>query len=594
MPTDGLAVRTAHDPGLVALSVAISILAAFAARQMVDRVREARGGEWAAWVAGTAAVDGIGTWSMHYTGMLALVLPVPLFFDPADVALSLLVSIAGSGVALLVVGRRGVGWGSAVAAGIVLGAGGISGMHFTAMAALRLPGMHAHHPMSGRVLLAVILACAIASLAAILAFLRPADRPPGAFRRHATAVVRGTANPVMHYTAMGAVIFTVDATATVPPDAVSIASVGLLGLSVVPVMVLVVGLLTSLATRLGTQRALLDELFEQGPQAIALTGVDDRVLRVNREFAREFGYAADEAPGRTLSDLIVPEEARDEARRFRESVARGERVDAETVRRAKDGTRHPVSMIRVPIAGRGGRVETHYAIFTDITERRRAEEALRTYPVALMEAQERERRRMAGELHDEIGQHLTGISLVLSAASRSPPDIARARLDEAQALLGDLISQVRNLALDLRPAMLDEFGLGPALAWLVERVHSQSGIEVDFKQQGLEGRRFAEGVETAAYRIVQEALTNIARHSGARSATVRVWAMPDDIEVEIEDQGAGFDPGQLRAHPHSVGLAGMRERAASLGGQLIVDAAPGSGTRIAARIPFPPGAPGRR
>jgi diguanylate cyclase len=82
MPTDGLAVRTAHDPGLVALSVVISTLAAFAARQMVDRVREARGGEWAAWVAGTAAVDGIGTWSMHYTGMLALLLPYPCSSTP--------------------------------------------------------------------------------------------------------------------------------------------------------------------------------------------------------------------------------------------------------------------------------------------------------------------------------------------------------------------------------------------------------------------------------------------------------------------------------------------------------------------------------
>jgi PAS domain S-box-containing protein len=592
MPTDGLVVRAVHDHRLVALSIVISILAAFAARQMVERVRDARGREWLAWVAGTATVDGIGTWSMHYTGKLALILPVPILFDPRGVVLSLLVAIAGSAAALFVIGHHPLGWRRAIVAGVLLGGAGISGLHFTAMAALRLPGMHVHHADSARVVFAIALAMAFSALAAAFAFLDVGGRPHGAVRRHVTAVVRGTANPVMHYTAMSAVLFVADGNATVPPGAVSIAAVGVIGISVVPVMVLVVGLLTSLADRLGTQKALLDQLFEQAPQAVALTGVDDRVVRVNRQFTREFGYLPEESVGRTLSELVVPEEAREEARVFLDMVGRGVRVEAETVRRRKDGSRLHAHMLRVPVTVPGGAVETYYAILTDITERKRAEEALRAYPHALMDAQEAERRRIAGELHDEIGQLLTGISLMLTVSASAPPDAARARLAEAQALLADLIGRVRNLALDLRPAMLDAFGLGPALAWLVERVQAQTGIKVDFKQQGLEERRFDARVETAAYRIVQEALTNVARHSGARAATVRVWATSDRLDVEIEDQGAGFDPERPRAPGQSIGLAGMRERAASGRGSLTVDSTPGAGTRIAAQFPLPatPGA----
>jgi signal transduction histidine kinase len=152
--------------------------------------------------------------------------------------------------------------------------------------------------------------------------------------------------------------------------------------------------------------------------------------------------------------------------------------------------------------------------------------------------------------------------------------------------------RVQNLALDLRPAMLDDFGLVPGLLWLIERFVEQTGVRVDFKQLGLEGRRFGPAIETAAYRIVQEALTNVARHAGVQEATVRVWARSHVLEVAVEDQGKGFDPSSMPSSS-SVGLAGMRERAIILNGSLTIETSAGGGTRIAAELPLSESGPGR-
>src|SRR5207244_278809 len=124
--------------------------------------------------------------------------------------------------------------------------------------------------------------------------------------------------------------------------------------------------LTTLVDRLHKQRALLDELFEQAPQAVALMSVDNRVVRVNREFTRVFGYSPQEAFGRRLGDLIVPDALREEEQRYADLVAHGQRVDVEGVRQRKDGSRIHVAMVRVPVSVPGGQVEI-YAIYRDIT-----------------------------------------------------------------------------------------------------------------------------------------------------------------------------------------------------------------------------------
>jgi signal transduction histidine kinase len=224
-------------------------------------------------------------------------------------------------------------------------------------------------------------------------------------------------------------------------------------------------------------------------------------------------------------------------------------------------------------------------------ERRRGEEERARYAAQLqalsqrlLDAQETERRAMARELHDHIGQLLTGLKLTLEMSAPLIVEEARENLQQARLLVHDLMTRVRHLSLDLRPTMLDDLGVLPALLWHFERYTAQTSVQVDFKHTGLDGQRFAPAVETAAFRIVQEALTNAARHAGVQCVTVRSWSDPETLRVMIEDRGTGFDPQRIPATSH--GLAGMRERVSALGGQLTIDSAPGAGTCILAELPL--------
>ncbi len=221
----------------------------------------------------------------------------------------------------------------------------------------------------------------------------------------------------------------------------------------------------------------------------------------------------------------------------------------------------------------GGQPAGMIAVCYDVTEEKRVEKRMKQQR---LRAEEAERRRIGSELHDEVGQILTGIKLAL--------DAPRPSLEEARRLVDDLLLRVRNLSLDLRPSVLDDLGLVPALLWHIERYTAQTGVRVDFKQTGLD-RRFSQDLETAAYRLVQEALTNVARHAGVREATVRAWADKETLTVQVEDRGKGFDPGQLVLGA-SGGLTGMRERAQLVGGSLTLDSTSGGGTRIAAEMPI--------
>jgi signal transduction histidine kinase len=202
-----------------------------------------------------------------------------------------------------------------------------------------------------------------------------------------------------------------------------------------------------------------------------------------------------------------------------------------------------------------------------------------------VEVQEEERRHLARELHDEIGQILTGVKFALEAGAAAPPGASGAKLDEARGLIGEALARVRALSFDLRPALLDHFGLLPALRWLIDRFTGATGVRVNFRQAGLE-RRPAPELETAAYRIVQEALTNVARHARVGEAAVRVWVEDATLRVQVEDQGVGFDPEAVWDAGRSNGLPGLRERVLLLGGRLDVDAALGGGTHLLAEFPL--------
>ena len=229
----------------------------------------------------------------------------------------------------------------------------------------------------------------------------------------------------------------------------------------------------------------------------------------------------------------------------------------------------------------------------DISQRQSSEKVLREYAERmkilsrrLIVVQESERRNIALELHDEIGQILTGLKLSLEMSARLPEGELRASLAGAQALVNELMARTRKLSLDLRPATLDHLGLHSALLRHLRHYTSQTQVQVNFLHDGLEGKRFAPELETAAFRIVQEALTNIARHAEAEEATVGIWVDENRLTVEIKDDGKGFETEAAFAVHQSSGLAGMRERALLLGGNFTVESTLGDGSRLTAEWNF--------
>ncbi len=219
-------------------------------------------------------------------------------------------------------------------------------------------------------------------------------------------------------------------------------------------------------------------------------------------------------------------------------------------------------------------------------EIRQTAERLKTLSQRLVQVEEEQRRYVAGELHDQVGQILTGLRLTLDMCMQMPPDMMDEGLNQALDLVDELLTRVRDLSLDLRPPMLDDLGLVPALLWHFDKYGEQTTIQVLFKQLGVEGRRFMTEVETAAYRIVQESLTNVARYAGVEQVTVRTWADEHTLNLQVEDSGTGFDVEAALTAGTSSGLAGMRERANLLGGWLTIESDPGQGTLITAGFPL--------
>ena len=219
-----------------------------------------------------------------------------------------------------------------------------------------------------------------------------------------------------------------------------------------------------------------------------------------------------------------------------------------------------------------------------LRETRSRGEELQALSHRLVDVQETERRNLAGELHDEIGQSLTGLNFILTQIDRLPTDKVRVAAAEARTVVSELTHRVQELSLDLRPSMLDDLGLLPALLWHFDRYSAQTKIKVGFKHSGLD-RRFHSDMEITLYRVIQEALTNVARHANVNNVTVKLWAGPDDIKVQVKDDGQGFDMNSNVPYRHTNGLAGMRERVERVGGQLDINSALGHGTVVTAEFP---------
>jgi len=338
---------------------------------------------------------------------------------------------------------------------------------------------------------------------------------------------------------------------------------------------------------------MLHGLFEFAPDTIVVINHDGKILRVNAQFEQMFGYDRDELMGLSI-EALLPERFRGQHIKHRanyivEPHIRPMGAGLKLYGRRKDGSEFPVDIMLSPMQGPASGMVI--AVVRDITRRSQAEEALQHYAERLkflsrrlMEVQETERRNIARELHDEIGQILTGLKLTLEMGARLPADKTRECIENATTLVNELMARARRLSLDLRPAMLDDLGLLPALLWQIDHYTAQTGVRVEFRHNGLEGRRFSSEVETAAYRIVQEALTNAARHANVSEVTVQIWTEKNTLFITVEDHGVGFNSEERLPLSENSGLAGMRERALLLGGQLTIESRIGRGTRLMAEL----------
>jgi signal transduction histidine kinase len=218
------------------------------------------------------------------------------------------------------------------------------------------------------------------------------------------------------------------------------------------------------------------------------------------------------------------------------------------------------------------------------------QERLATLSRRLLAAQEDERRRIARELHDELGQLLTGakLNLVSLQGGSARPHPGFDPLVDTLDLVGRAITAVRELSTELRPAVLDDAGLEEALHWLLDRVSHRAGFAGHLDAEPI-GAEIAPEVETALFRFAQEALTNVTRHAGATTVAMSLRQRDGDIELVVQDDGVGFDAASVRDRAlqgKSLGMIGMEERITLAGGRLEIDSAPGRGARLTAMVPL--------
>ncbi len=378
MTTFAPALSGTYDPGLVALSVAIAICASYAALELAARVTAAQGRSFVLWLIGGAGAMGLGIWSMHYIGMLAFRLPVPVKYDWPTVMLSLRVAILASGVALYTVSRRVMNFWRTVAGSIFMG-GGIAAMHYIGMEAMRSSAMCRYNPWL--VALSVLFAVVISFVALRLSFLAREEKTGISARKIVSAAIMGLAIPVMHYTGMAAASFRLEASAPDMSHAISITTLGALAISVVTITILALAILMSVFDRrLFAQSLELESaeqryrlLFERSLAGLVRTTLDGRVVECNLACARIFGYA-------TCEELIAsPASARyfqqeDHAAFLAMLQEAKSLTNYEECRRRKDGSKVWLLGSANLLEGKGGAPAEIEKTFVDITERKNAEE----------------------------------------------------------------------------------------------------------------------------------------------------------------------------------------------------------------------------
>jgi PAS domain S-box-containing protein len=338
---------------------------------------------------------------------------------------------------------------------------------------------------------------------------------------------------------------------------------------------------------------LLAAIVDSSDDAIVSKTLQGIITSWNRSAERLFGYAAEEAIGQSIT-LIVPPDRRHEEAMILERLGRGERVDHfETVRVRKDGTTLDISLTISPVRDASGRVIGASKVARDITERKQSEKSLKEseFAARLLRLQDEDRRRTARELHDGVGQLLAAMSMNASRLetekSNLSPDVIRCVEDNSR-LIDQISADIRTLSYLFHPPLLDELGLPAPLRWYVEGFAERSKIAATLELPDDLGR-LPTGHEMCLFRLVQECLTNVHRHSGSSTASVRLWRTPGEVRMEVIDGGRGINQGMqskiASGESVGVGVRGMQERVKQIGGTLSIHSN-ANGTSVLVTLPL--------
>jgi PAS domain S-box-containing protein len=354
--------------------------------------------------------------------------------------------------------------------------------------------------------------------------------------------------------------------------------------------------------------ARLAAIVDSSEDAIIGKTLDTTIISWNHGAERIYGYTATEAIGQPIG-ILLPPGSENEVPAIMERIRRGEKVEHyETKRQRKDGTIIDVSVTVSPIKTPDGDVIGASAVARDVTERKQAEAAraqitrLEQLQVAhrlllerVFEAQEQERRRIARELHDEAGQLMASLLVGLRTLDDATAiDDAKAQSRRLRAVAVKALDEVRRLARGLHSSVLDDHGVAVALQRYVAEYSTTHNIAVDLALDEIDARNLLPAVQLAVFRVIQEALTNVVRHSGATAIRVRVARSGSGLKTTIADNGRGFEADAVSADSEAhLGLQSMRERAAIVGGTLRVRSG-ARGTTIAVRVPLGPRDPSAR
>jgi len=335
-----------------------------------------------------------------------------------------------------------------------------------------------------------------------------------------------------------------------------------------------------LATSVEPYRAI----FEGSPDGIIVVNGDGKIRHTNPRAREILGYGPGELEGQPI-ERLVPEELRGVHTRHREGSSRHTDprpmgVGMEFRTRRSDGSEFLAEIALSPVEDSGGNLVI--ATLRDVTQRKR----LRDFGTGAMRASEDERARIARDLHDDTAQRLATALIGLRLLERSiGGDEALERIADLRAELQEAAEGIRRIARGLRPPELEDAGLAAALRAYARGLQETRGLEIGLDLDQVDPFLSPDG-QLVIYRIVQEALTNVARHAQTTEATVRIWEEGERVRAEVVDQGCGFSPDEVGAGGGGLGLLGMQERAVMVGGMVRIDSTHGEGTRVIVSIPI--------